>query len=211
MSEAEEIQAAQVEGFEAVLAAMPRIAAAVKAFPEAVQPQAYETLIAELRGNAAPSPRGAGGAAAIRATPKAARRRPKRTTTASTSAKTEPTRRRAGGPTVVRDLDLTPKGKKSLKEFVAEKQPKSNHDRNAVSVYYLIEVLRGGAVSVDQVFTCYKDMRWREPGDLANSLALTAHRKRFLDTARLDDIKLTPAGRNHVEHDLPAQQQKKKS
>ena len=46
-------------------------------------------------------------------------------------------------------------------------------------------------------------MRWREPGNLANSLALTANRKRFLDTASLDDIKLTPAGRNHVDHDLP--------
>lgn len=184
--------------FDSLLAEMPRIAEAVKAFPEAVQAQAFEELMAELRGQIAPpqttrtgggkSPRHHGG----RSRAKAPREDAKKT------------RRRTRGPSAVRDLDLAPKGKKSLKDFVAEKLPKTNHDKNVVSVYYLAEVLRlGGGITVDHVFTSYKDMRWREPGNLANSLALTAHRKRFLDTSNLDDLKLTPAGRNHVEHDLP--------
>jgi hypothetical protein len=46
-------------------------------------------------------------------------------------------------------------------------------------------------------------MRWKEPADLANSFALTANRKRFFDTSNLDDIKLMPAGRTRVEHELP--------
>ena len=97
-----------------------------------------------------------------------------------------------------------PSGKKSLKAFVQEKQPKTLHDKNVVAVYYLRETLGAPKVSVDHVFTCYKDMNWREPGNLGNSLALTANRKRYLDTSSLDDIKLTPAGRNHVGHELPS-------
>lgn len=193
---AEQEGARKGSGIDALLSEMPRIAEAVKAFPEAVQGQAFDALMAELRGStAAPS---------SASTPRVKTGR--RTTRRRAKARAEEgqgTRRRSGGPSVVRDLDLAPKGKKSLKDFVGEKQPKTNHDRNVVSVYYLAEVLGDGPVTIDHVFTCYKDMRWREPGNLANSLALTANRKRFLDTAKLDDIKLTPPGRNHVEHDLP--------
>ena len=182
---------------DSLLAEMPRIAEAVKAFPEAVQAQAFEALMAEVKGQASPSRRTEPRAG------KTTRRRAGRPRAKAPSVDEKKTRRRTGGPSAVRDLDLAPKGQTSLKDLVTEKQPKTNHDRNVVSVYYLAEVLGLNGVTLDQVFTCYKDMRWREPGNLANSLALTANRKRFLDTASLDEIKLTPAGRNHVEHDLP--------
>jgi hypothetical protein len=197
MSMAEQKDSPEEASFDSLLVEMPRIAEAVKAFPEAVQAQAFEALMAELKGQTAPSRRTEPRAG------KATRRRSGRPRAKAPSVGEEKTRRRTGGPSAVRDLDLAPKGQTSLKDFVAEKQPKTNHDRNVVSVYYLAEVLGLNGVTLDQVFTCYKDMRWREPGSLANSLALTANRKRFLDTASLDDIKLTPAGRNHVEHDLP--------
>jgi hypothetical protein len=183
--------------FDSLLEEMPRIAEAVKVFPEALQAQAFDALMAELKGGTSPiktnetEGRKSTQRRARKSRPKAQREDGKRT------------RRRATSPSAVRDLDLAPKGETSLKDFVAEKQPKTNHDKNVVSVYYLAEVLGLNGVTVDHVFTCYKDMRWREPGNLANSLALTANRKRYLDTASLDDIKLTPAGRNHVDHDLP--------
>ena len=180
--------------FDELLEAMPRIAEAVKAFPESVQPQAFERLMAELTGRAPSGVPGEQGQ-------KERKTRKLRQTTATDE--TKPTRRKASSPTSVRDLDLAPDGKPSLKDFVAEKRPKTNHDRNALSVYYLSEILGIDAVTVDHVFTCYKDMRWREPVDLANNLSLTANRKRFIDTANRDDIKITPAGRNHIEHDLP--------
>jgi hypothetical protein len=37
-------------------------------------------------------------------------------------------------------LNLTPSGKKSFKDFVAEKSPTNNNDRNVVSIYWLVEV-----------------------------------------------------------------------
>jgi len=197
MSMAEQEDSRTNASFDSLLAEMPRIAEAVKVFPEALQAQAFEALMAELKGRTAPiqTAETSGGKSKRR---RAARSRPK-----APGEDGKRTRRRATSPSAVRDLDLAPKGETSLKDFVAEKQPKTNHDKNVVSVYYLAEVLRLNGVTVDHVFTCYKDMRWREPGNLGNSLALTANRKRFLDTASLDDIKLTPAGRNHVDHDLP--------
>jgi len=187
----------QVKGsFDALLAEMPRIAEAVKAFPEAVQAQAFEALMAEVRGGAAPTRKETGEG-------KSTKRRASKSRAKASGGEGKNTWRRTGGPSAVRDLDLAPKGKTSFKDFVAEKRPKTNHDQNVLSVYYLAEVLGLGSVTLDYVFTCYKDMRWREPANLANSLSLTANRKRFIDTASLDDIKLTPAGRNHVEHDLP--------
>jgi hypothetical protein len=179
------------DGLDALLGAMPRIAEAVKAFPEGVQSQAFDALMAELRGTPAPKPQ-------------SDKESPSRKRGRGSSKKGQPrAKKRKGGPTTVKDLDLAPKGKDSLKDFAEKKKPKTNHDRNVVSVYYLQKIAGIDAVSVNHVFTCFKDMGWREPANLANSLALTANRKRYLDTSNLDDIRLTPAGRNHVEHDLP--------
>jgi hypothetical protein len=197
MSMAEQEDSRTNASFDSLLAEMPRIAEAVKVFPEALQPQAFDALMAELKGRTAPIQR------AETSGRKSKQRRAGRSRPKAPEDDVKRTRRRATSPSAVRDLDLAPRGETSLKDFVAEKHPKTNHDKNVVSVYYLAEVLRLSGVTVDHVFTCYKDMRWREPGNLANSLALTANRKRFLDTASLDDIKLTPAGRNHVDHDLP--------
>jgi hypothetical protein len=197
MSMAEQEDSRTKASFDSLLAEMPRIAEAVKVFPEALQAQAFEALMAELKGRTAPIKTAETGGR------KSKQRRAGRSRPKAPGEDGKRMRRRAASPSAVRDLDLAPKGETSLKDFVAEKQPKTNHDKNVVSVYYLAEVLRLNGVTVDHVFTCYKDMRWREPGNLANSLALTANRKRFLDTAGLDDIKLTPAGRNHVDHDLP--------
>ena len=177
------------ERLDSLLIEMPRIAEVVKAFPESVQARAFETLMAELRGEAAPK--------------NPARRKRAPSGRSSPEKKDKTPRRRATAPRALRDLDLAPKGKDSFKEFAKKKKPKTNNDKNVASVYYLSEVLGLDAVTVNHVFTCYKDMSWREPSNLANSLCLTASRKRYLDTASLDDIRLTPAGRNHVKHDLP--------
>lgn len=193
-------------GFDALLKQMPRIAEAVKAFPEAVQPQAFEMLMAEARGEASPPPR----TPSAKKTKRPARRPASGGTQGVGKATARARRPAARKPSWMRNYDLTPKGKKSLKAFVEEKQPKTNHDRNVISAYYLKEVLDEAAVTVDHIFTCYKDQGWREPGDVANSLSLTSHRKGFIDTSNLDNIELTARGRNHVEQDLPAKAKKAK-
>ena len=178
------------DSFNLLMEALPRIAETVKQLPEALQPQAFQALLEEFRGSQPRRPRTKQAKAReVPAEPSKATRRPKR--------------KRTRGPTVRKDLDLRPNGKTPLLEFAESKEPKNNYDRNVVSVYYLRRIADTEIVSIDHVFTCYREMGWREPADLANSLALTASKKGFLDTSTSKDIKLTPTGRNHVEHDLP--------
>lgn len=184
-----------------LLKRMPEIAKAVSAFPEGVQQAAFDALITAASGGGAAAPPASGESTAKPARQSRNRKRP----AASDGDGAAKRQRRVGGsPSVIRELDLAPKGKMSLKDFVAAKQPKTQHDYNVLSVYYLVEELGVPTVTLNHVFTVYKDMRWREPSDLGNSVSLTSVRKRFLDTSNRDDIKLTPAGRNHVQYDLPA-------
>jgi hypothetical protein len=130
------------------------------------------------------------------------RRKPKAKASAGAAAKTA--RRRSSSATWVKGLDLAPKGKQSFGEFVAEKNPKSQHDRSAASVYYLTEIAEIAPVTSNHVYTCYRDQNWDMPPDLRTSLFLTASKKGFIDTSNLEDIKIEPRGVNRIERGLPA-------
>lgn len=193
---------------DALLAKMPQIAEAVSKFPEKVQQQAFDALMAEATGGSRSGRREESSGKEQSSLP--GRTSSARKRNANGEAEVAKRRRRAGSPTELRDLDLAPKGKKSLKDFVQEKQPKSQDDMNAVSVYYLIEVIKVGPVTPNHVYTCYREAKVRTPTNLPNSLALTASRKGYLDTADTDDIAITPRGRNYVEYDLPPKREKAK-
>jgi hypothetical protein len=128
------------------------------------------------------------------------RRKPKAKPVGGRATKT--IRRRSSGATRVKGLDLAPKGKQSFDEFVTEKKPKSQHDKNAVSVYYLTEIAEITPVTSNHVYTCYRDQNWDMPPDMATSLFLTASKKGFIDTSNLENIKIEPRGVNHVERGL---------
>lgn len=185
---------------EALLNKMPQIADAVSKFPEAVQQQAFDALMAEATG----------GRTTTRESGETSTRTRKKATNGKKSTDGANAPRRSGGPKQLMDLDLTPRGKVSFHDFVSEKRPKTNHDRNVVSVYYCAGILDVGAVTADHVFTCYRDMGWRLPSpNLNNGLSLTASRKRFIDTSDYDNITLTSKGLNYVEHDLPPKKKEK--
>ena len=78
-----------------------------------------------------------------------------------------------GGYQIVKDLDLSGrKNKNSLKEFYKEKLPVSNLERNAVFVYYLKKIGSTPSVSENHVYTCYKDVDERTPGNLQHRKCL---------------------------------------
>jgi hypothetical protein len=110
----------------------------------------------------------------------------------------------ASRPSIVKELNLCPKGKKTFKDFVKEKQPTTNQEKCTVAVYYLRQELDFTAVSISHVFTCYKDAGWRIP-DLCNVMKITASRKGWVDTSNTESITITPGGENLVEYDLPKQ------
>ncbi len=109
-----------------------------------------------------------------------------------------------GAPGHDKTLNLHPADRQSFKDFVGEKKPRDNFvEHNVVAVYWLGQTAEITDVTTDMVFTCYRGVSWKLPGDLRNSLAKTAHDKGWLDTKDSDDIKITPSGLNFVERDLP--------
>lgn len=107
------------------------------------------------------------------------------------------------GPTIIKELNLNPSGKQSFKSFAEDKLPSANNEKCVVSVYYLLNELELDNISVNHIFTCYKNVGWRVPANLYNIVAVTASRNGWLDTSDMNNIKLTPHGGNLVEFDLP--------
>jgi hypothetical protein len=103
---------------------------------------------------------------------------------------------------LAKDLSLRPKNKKSFADFVEEKKPASQHDKNVVCVYWLT-VEAGHKATPEAVNTCYQGAGWKRPPDLRNALRLTASKKGWIDTADSEDITITTSGEDHVRHDLP--------
>lgn len=102
----------------------------------------------------------------------------------------------------VKDLNLRPSGKKSARDFVAEKNPTNQKQKCVVALYYLLHELELEKASIDHIYTFFKDCSWPVPADLPNTLH-QAGSAGWLDTADATDIKITPMGENVVEHDLP--------
>ena len=111
---------------------------------------------------------------------------------------------RSKNPQIVGDLDLSGKGAKiSLRDFYARYQPANNFENNLVFVYHLKQELKIKTVSVDHVFTCYRNIpKLKLPEALAQSVLDTKNRKGWIDTSSLDDIQLNMSGINYLEHDM---------
>ncbi len=112
-------------------------------------------------------------------------------------------------PSIVKDLNLRPQGKKAFRSFAEQKAPSSVREKCTVAVYYLTSELELHAITVDHVYTCYKEVKWRVPVDLKNNLAQTAFHTGWIDSSDMNDIKITTRGENLVEQDLPTKTKEK--
>jgi len=188
------------DDFEVLLKRMPEIAEAVNSFSsETIQREAFQALVASFGHPVSPSQqRGA----------------EHRAPAASPEKKPTPGKaRKLSGPYVpklIKDLDLAPKGKKSFRSFIEEKQPQSNEDKYAVVVYYLQHELEIAPVTLDHIGTVFRlTAGWKEPTNLRSGVTTAASRKGTIDSRNFDDIKTTPHGRNFVEHELPPKKKMK--
>jgi hypothetical protein len=198
-----------MDPYERLKAEMPNIAKAVNEFKsEPVQELAFEALIRALGGGdpAAPDTQVSrvGSRAGTDEPTGAKREKPRRHARAKVAGGGKGASKTKATPVALdKTLNLRRQGIQPFKDFVAEKKPKNNHDRNVVAVYYL-EKIASEKVNANKVYTCYKDAGWRVPPDQRNSLQVTASQKAFVDTSDMDSITVTPIGENWVEHDLPA-------
>lgn len=127
-----------------------------------------------------------------------------KTTPPAKKPRAKPAKTSQPTPAIVKDLDLTAKGDvPGLREFYQQFNPKTNFERNLIFVYYLKQIRSMPGITVNHVFTCYRDIPdLKVPGALHDSLWDTSRRRGWLDTSSSEDIKLTIAGINYLEHDL---------
>lgn len=102
-----------------------------------------------------------------------------------------------------KDLNLSPRDKTTLKEFVASKKPRSNIEFNAVAIYYLQKVLAKENISVDDVYSCYKDIGRKVPNALKQSLTDTSSSKYGYIAVNNNYYSIPVKGENLVELELP--------
>ena len=116
-------------------------------------------------------------------------------------------RRKPRGPSlsIINDLDLSGGSKcENLKDFFKQYEAKSNMERNLIFIYYLQQKLEITGISVNHVFTCYRNVSGlKAPEALYQSLLDTKNIKGWLDTSDTENITVTVSGINHLEHDMP--------
>ncbi len=100
-------------------------------------------------------------------------------------------------------FDISPPGKTSWADFVAEKKPVNMNDKYAVCVHWLLDVAELPKATVNQIVTLFIAARWTLPSDPRNQTS-QASRAGYLDSKDLQDIKLTSMGSARVLNDLPA-------
>lgn len=190
--------------FDALLARMPEISAAVEKFSsEAIQARVLEALLAAFDGE-------------NRLGHKAASQSDLHDDegtalpfSKSSITKTPRVKKTTGGkgkhPNAIdKDLDLVNGADQPFSTFVDWKQPTSQEEKCLVAVYWLTRVLiEKTPATVDRVYTCFKHMGWPVPANLANAIQ-RAGTKGWLDSRNRDDLKVVIGGENYLEHKMPA-------
>lgn len=104
------------------------------------------------------------------------------------------------------DRNLNLRGDGSVppfKDFYQEKLPKSNFETNAVAVYYLNKILGMSEVTLTHVYTCYDEVKRKQPKAFKQSFTDTKNKKGWLEFDDKGNLIIPHRGVVFVEHDLP--------
>lgn len=92
---------------------------------------------------------------------------------------------------------------KSFKDFATEKQPKAGPEFNAVAVHYLHEIMSLSPITLNDAFTCYKEVGQRPPEKFRQAFIDTKNKKGWVHIDENGHLSMTARGNILVEHDLP--------
>lgn len=102
-------------------------------------------------------------------------------------------------------LDL--KGGKSgpsLRDFYRKKAPKSNQEKVTTFVYYIGKHLGIPDVLPGHIVSCYNEVNEKKPLNIVQLFKDIKHHKGWIETGTsAHSVKISIAGENLVEHDLP--------
>lgn len=106
--------------------------------------------------------------------------------------------------TFMEDLELDAAvDRPSLVEFMDTKLPITNEERNVVFLYYLQNILKIKPITMDHIFTCYRQAKIRAPLNIENSLRMTAEHRGWIKANQNGSMTVTPDGKQYVEKQLP--------
>ncbi len=106
---------------------------------------------------------------------------------------------------IIKDIQLRGgSGHPSFTDFYEQKKPTSNIEFNVLAIYYLTHTLSLSNIGVDHVYTCYKTVSRKIPGDLKQSIYdSSSARYGYINANNLNDMSVSTHGENLVELDLP--------
>jgi hypothetical protein len=106
--------------------------------------------------------------------------------------------------TYIEDLKLSAAGgRPALVEFMDSKLPITNEERNLVFLYYLQHILKIKPITLDHVYTCYRQAKIRAPLNIENSLRMTAEHRGWIKANQNGSMSVTSEGKQYVEKQLP--------
>ena len=104
------------------------------------------------------------------------------------------------------DRDLNLRGNSSVpsfKNFYEEKKPNSTAEFNAVAVYYLQIMLKFEKITLEQVYTCYKEVKKKPADHFKQSFRDTKTKQGYIEYDKDWHLLIPHRGISFVEHDLP--------
>lgn len=105
---------------------------------------------------------------------------------------------------IIKDINFrSENGKPSLSEFCITKKPKSNIEFNVLAIYYLTKVMGLENITIDHVYTCYKETNRPVPISLKQSLFDTSSSRYGYIDIKDNNFSIPTRGENLVEHELP--------
>lgn len=116
--------------------------------------------------------------------------------------KTNGKKRKPPKMTLIKSLDFRPDGKLSFSEFMEDKQPTTQHEQIAASVYWMKNLQELDGLTFNHVYTCFDEANLKIPSNLPQVIRNCAARKGWVEIEG-DDIVVSTLGKNQVEHELP--------
>lgn len=190
------------------------ISKVVDRFPEIIKPRVFELLVEAFTGhvkvadtlNTPPQNR-----------PSTKTRKKAKSTAVAPKENGNPlektTPKRAISTSYQLDREINLRGDKSIpsfKAFVEEKKPNSAKEFNTIAAYYLQKLLGSTKVTLDQCYTCYKEVSRRPPEAFRQSFTDTKNKEGWVEFDSEGNVRVTHRGTIFVEHDLPSVAESKK-
>ena len=101
---------------------------------------------------------------------------------------------------MIPDLNLMPVGQESLQDFYNTYISKNNYTNTLIIMYYLQNILKIQNITVNHIYTCYKDLSIPVPSIHQNIRDIKS--KRNWINLDYENLKLSVAGDNFMEHKI---------